>query len=114
MLEAGTLWGLDVVNLLPVHNVYLFIWAEQGLPGLALFVVGCGVILWRLRRTDQPEVLIWSACFLAICTVNLFDNYFWAVHPFRVVFFWVIGLWWAYAYPLAATEPDPTQIPTTA
>ncbi len=97
MLEAGRIWGLDVIHLLPVHNVYLFIWAEQGLPGLVLYLLGCFTILRRLHPRHGAAVFLWSCCFLAICTANLFDNYFWAVHPFRVVFFWVIGLWWSYA-----------------
>jgi len=29
--------------------------------------------------------------------VNLFDNYFWAIMPMRVIFFWAIGLWWGFA-----------------
>lgn len=104
MLEAGRIWGLEVEALLPVHNVYLFIWAEQGLPGLALYLLACIAILRRLRLRHGVSVFIWSCCFLAICTVNLFDNYFWAVHPFRVVFFWVVGLWWGYACPVEASE----------
>ncbi|MBZ0295747.1 MAG: O-antigen ligase family protein [Anaerolineae bacterium] len=105
MLEAGKIYGLEFENLLPVHNVYLYIWAELGLPGLALFLIGSITILWRLRHPNRTALFIWTSCFLAICAVNLFDNYFWAVAPFRVVFFWVIGMWWYYVLPLLAPEP---------
>lgn len=111
MLEAGQIWGLEVENLLPVHNVYLYIWAELGLPGLALYGIGCALMLWRLRYIDHTNLFVWTGCFLAICTVNLFDNYFWSVAPFRVVFFWVIGMWWHYALPLFAPESVPEPVP---
>lgn len=78
-----------VAHLLPVHNVYLYIWAELGLPGLALFLLGCFSVVRQWRQ--QP---IWVCCFVAICIIMLFDNYWWAVHPFRVLFFGVIGLCW--------------------
>jgi O-antigen ligase len=97
MLEAGRIFGTTVEHLLPVHNVYLFIWAELGLPGLALFLIGCFSILRRLRTRYGMDAFIWTCCFLAICLVMVFDNYWWAVQPFRVLFLWVIGLGWAYA-----------------
>jgi O-antigen ligase len=97
MLEVGRMFGMTVEHLLPIHNVYLYIWAELGLPGLALFVLGCFSILKHLRHRLNSDLWIWLCCFLAICVVMLFDNYWWAVHPFRVVFLWVIGLGWGYA-----------------
>jgi O-antigen ligase len=97
MLEVGRIWGTDIEHLLPVHNVYLYIWAELGLPGLALFLLGCFSILRHLRQRSSSDSFIWLCGILAICAVMLFDNYWWAVHPFRVVFLWVMGLWWGYA-----------------
>jgi O-antigen ligase len=97
MMEILRLRGESVSELLPVHNVYLFVWAELGLPGLALFVAGCAAILFQIRRRMGIEALVWGCAFLAVCSVMVFDNYFWAVHPFRVLVFWVIGLWWGYA-----------------
>jgi O-antigen ligase len=97
MMEILRLRGESVSELLPVHNVYLFVWAELGIPGLALFIAGCGAIVFQMRRRMGIEALIWGCAFLAVCSVMIFDNYFWAVHPFRVLLFWVIGLWWGYA-----------------
>jgi len=97
MLEVGRMWGMTIEHLLPVHNVYLYIWAELGLPGLALFLLACFSIIRHGRQRPMSDSLVWLCCFLAICVVMLFDNYWWAVHPFRVVFVWVIGLWWGYA-----------------
>lgn len=83
--------GSDLIDVLPVHNVYLYVWAEAGIIGLALFVLACGSILWRIRRNPA---LIWGCAFLAVCVTMLFDNYWWAIHPFQIVFFWVVGYWW--------------------
>ena len=113
MLEVGRLRQDNAPELLPVHNVYLYIWAEAGLPGLILFVAACAAILIRLRPRFGRERLIWTLCFLAVCVVMLFDNYFWAVHPFRVLFFWVVGLWWGLAmrHPAPGALARPVQEP---
>lgn len=95
--EVARTRGPTTEPLLPVHNVYLFVLAEHGLPGLILFLLGCGAILIRVRPQAGSGVFIWGCCFLALCVISLFDNYFWAVHPFRDMFFWVIGVWWGMA-----------------
>jgi len=82
---------------LPVHNVFMLIWAELGIPGLVLFSLGCLAIIVQMRPGNGISAFTWAACFLAICVVNLFDNYFWAIMPMRVIFFWAIGLWWGFA-----------------
>jgi hypothetical protein len=97
MLEIGRNQGESSTPLLPVHNVFLYIWAELGVPGLALFVVACLAILIQVRPRNGLSVFTLGSCFLAMCMVMLFDNYFWAVQPFRDLTFWVIGLWWGYA-----------------
>jgi hypothetical protein len=97
MLEIGRNQGESSTPLLPVHNVFLYIWAELGIPGLALFVAACLAILIQVRPRNGLSVFTWGSCFLAMCVVMLFDNYFWAVQPFRDLTFWVIGLWWGYA-----------------
>lgn len=107
MLEVGRIWGMSIEHLLPVHNVYLYLWAELGLPGLALFLLGCFSIVKHLRHRPNSASWVWLCCFLAICVVMVFDNYWWAVHPFRVVFLWVIGLWWGYA----SREVQPFDVP---
>lgn len=95
MINIGAQRSYAETNLLPVHNVYLFIWAELGLPGLALFTAGCVPLLFSLLHwKGNAPVLIWGSCFLGVCIIMLFDNYFWGVHPFRVLLFLVLGQWW--------------------
>lgn len=97
MIEIGQDRFLSGRDLLPVHNVYAAIWAELGFVGMALFVSGCATIVWEMRRQDDLDFFIWTAGVLGIVIIMLFDNYFWLVQPFRVFFFWTLGMWWLYA-----------------
>lgn len=105
MLNIGPKRGYEIPNLLPVHNVYLYVWAESGLIGLALFLAGCALILVRLREANA-QALIWGCAFIASCVIMLFDNYWWGVHPFQLLFFWMFGLWWGLA---STPAPDSIQ-----
>lgn len=80
--------------LLPVHNVYLYIWAEAGILGLIICGVALGLNLWQLRQPASVGRLIVGCGVLALAAVSLFDNYTWAVHPHRVLTFWWLGIWW--------------------
>lgn len=84
--------------VLPVHNVYLYIWAETGILGLAVFGATLGLNLWQLRRPANAAHLIVGCGVLALAVVSLFDNYPWAVHPHRVLTFWWFGIWWGMAW----------------
>jgi O-antigen ligase len=86
MVAVGANNPTSTIDLLPVHNVYLYQWAELGLPGLLMFCSGCLLAIFNRPRS------VWTWCFLALCTVMLFDNYWWAVQPFRVLLFLVLAL----------------------
>jgi O-antigen ligase len=94
--------GVNERDVLPVHNVYLYVWGETGLIGMVLFVLGCGSVLGVISQ--RPERLIWGGALLGVCVTMLFDNYWWAILPYRVLFFWVIGSWWG----LLSAEPAAT------
>lgn len=99
MLRVGQIEGNHGQDLLPVHNVYLYVWAELGVPGLVLFMGGLLSLLWRTRlwTATQPwPGRILGGALLAMAVVMLFDNYFWGVHPHRMTFFWMVGLIWGY------------------
>jgi O-antigen ligase len=84
-------------NLLPVHNVYVYLWAEGGLPGAAFFVLALLALLRGVVSAHHRDVFVWSCGWLAIAVVMLFDNYWWAVHPYRVLLLWAVGIWWGLA-----------------
>ena len=57
------------------HNQYLFLWTENGLPGLALFLF----LLFSLYRgcdKTHPYGRMAAACLLAWCTTSLFSGHF--------------------------------------
>lgn len=107
MAEVGRIYGDSTRELLPVHNVYLYLWAEVGIPGFVLFMLAylslLRSLLWSMRR--DPASWIWGGALLGIASIMFFDNYWWAVHPFRVLLFWVIGLAWG----LSLRQPAPDQ-----
>jgi O-antigen ligase len=63
------------------HNIFLSMWAEIGLLGLAAFVVLLGMLLWRgwssfSKAEGFARALLWgtAAAFLAITVHGLFDT----------------------------------------
>ena len=77
----------------PAHNIYIFLAAELGILGLALFFI---IIFQILRSTWNQigEPIIFSL-FLAICVflfMGLFDHYFLTIQQGRLVFFIALGL----------------------
>ncbi len=104
MIEIGRGRLLEIADLLPVHNVYLFIWGELGLIGAILFVTAFGTTLWKSFK--QSPWLIWNTALLGIAVIMIFDNYWWAVQPFRVTFFWALGLAWGYALSESSFSPQ--------
>jgi O-antigen ligase len=83
----------------PVHNVYLLIWSELGLIGLALFL---SIIFYSLFLILNSKFLIsvkknkinlWTLSYLAIfisfLVMMFFDHWLWSSH-FGVLLFWLI------------------------
>ncbi len=78
----------------PVHNVYWLIRAEQGFPGMILFLIACGFALKGIRSLTLSPSLIWSCGFLAICLIMMLEFYFWASPHSQVLLFVVLGMIW--------------------
>lgn len=103
--------GVIAKYVLPVHIVYVYVWAEAGLVGLALFLTACGTAFrgWRpLRSTTSfdMERLLWGSVLIGVLVTMLFDNYWWAIHPFRVLFFWAFGVWYGLGLRDAPAVPS--------
>jgi len=67
----------------PAHNVFLLVWAELGLAGLALFVA----VLYFIFKQSKFYILHFTFLILL-----LFDHYLWSL-PFGTLLFWsVMGM----------------------
>jgi O-antigen ligase len=99
ILSIGRMWPESRVLLLPAHNVYVFVWAELGVIGVFLLLMGLLGALTRLHRRNGLAVVVMSALLLAICVAMVFDFYFWGDVRSRALLFWVLGMGWGYALP---------------
>lgn len=72
-------------QLLPVHNIYLLVAAELGLPTAAAFILFVIFITWRAIRNSKWEVL--AAFWLTIAVIGFMDNYFLTSQAGRFLFF---------------------------
>lgn len=87
------------IPILPVHDVPVLVFAEQGLPGFLSWLVLQGSIVrdarrhWQLVR--ESWALTWLAVLVLIVTVSFFDFYFWEWEQGRLLWAVVLGLWGA-------------------
>ncbi|NOZ79070.1 MAG: O-antigen ligase family protein [Acidobacteria bacterium] len=75
------------------HNVFMTFLARSGVPGLLLFVILVGTVLWNLLPTwwrsdgDDRRLAVWLLAYLAAMLVNAsFDVYI--ENPMGGVWFW--------------------------
>lgn len=103
MVEIARQRPFSEALLLPAHNAFLMIWAELGLPGLILILLIFGQVMGTTLSTYTPNLIakhrpdpifIWGGCMLAIGLVMLFDFYFWGDFRLRILWLWVMGMWW--------------------
>ncbi len=91
MLKIAYLNPLDEKLLLPIHNVYLLIWAEVGLIGLGLFIFAIGASLRQIKRDAS---IFWIGAVFSLLLIMLVDYYLWGDYPSRLMFFIVLGAFW--------------------
>jgi hypothetical protein len=76
-----------------LHNVYLQLASEVGIPGVVFFLIFCALILkegWKMRRS--PEVLACLCIFVAFLGIGLVDHYPLCDFSSKLVFFLTAGL----------------------
>ncbi len=84
--------GFEVESIW-VHNIYLLIAAETGLVGLALFLIFCGMVIyrgWQQRSSLEGQMLL--ALFLAYLAIGFVDYYPTVFQQARLIFFLTAGL----------------------
>lgn len=75
--------------LQPVHNIFLLVFAESGIAGLALFSLLIFKALKNSTKFLSPAVAL---CIFAILTTGLFDHYWITLQSNELLFSFIIGL----------------------
>ena len=79
----------------PVHNIYLLIYSEVGIVGIALFILFLTFLLYDFYRRLGFKKLYHCSFGLIIVSVlifGLFDHYLWTIQSGRLLFWLVLGL----------------------
>jgi O-antigen ligase len=97
-MEQGLGVGLEPWQVQPIHNYYLLLAAEIGVPALLLFLYYLFVVGWGgLRRVfarsaQNPNLPYLLAGLGACCVLMLFDHYFYTIQPTILLFWLWLGL----------------------
>lgn len=78
----------------PVHNVFLLIWAEAGILGLAGFLglmlcVMCYVLREKRNGEKALNIVLGFSIIFALTAMMLVDHWYWSLH-FGILFLWVV------------------------
>jgi len=76
----------------PVHNIYLLIGLESGLPGLLLFFLFIAKTYQKLKSKAHDPRYIALSCILIL---GFFDHYFLTLQQGQLLFSFILGLCWA-------------------
>ena len=78
----------------PVHNIYLLLWVETGILGLAgfLWVIGNIIVVRGNSGNRGVEKLILLAVFGGFLLLGFFDHYFFSLNQGGLMFWIVAGL----------------------
>jgi hypothetical protein len=84
----------------PVHNIFVLVATETGLFGGLLFLLvvfefmrATIKVLAKEKRHVSDWFMVFSAAFLALLLIGLFDHYLWSL-SFGILLFWLVfGLW---------------------
>lgn len=76
----------------PIHNIYLLLAAEAGLPALAAFLLLVLSVLYRGLRDRRVEAAALTAILTAVLLFGLFDHFFFTLNPGRIMLWLIIGL----------------------
>jgi len=72
----------------PVHNVFLLVAAEVGIPGAMLFIIFLGILLWHKMKNSRNNGLSVALIF-ALLIMAMVDHWLWSLH-FGILFFWLV------------------------
>lgn len=90
-------FNLPAWRLQPVHNIYLAIASEIGIPGLLLFLA----LLWftiyygMKSRKNNMEVWCLELIFISYLLIGFFDHYFYDLQQGALIFWLVLSTIWS-------------------
>ena len=81
----------QVYDYQPVHNLFLLIWSELGVIGLALILILLAFTCWQIWLTKK-----WEAGILAfvLLPISLVDHYLWTLYVGLIILALVLALAW--------------------
>ena len=75
-----------------VHNIFLLLGAENGLPALLLFLMWIALLFFRTLKSSLEETGLLAAAFALLLFIGLCDFYPVVQQPGRLLFFGIAGL----------------------
>ena len=74
----------------PVHNIFLLIFAENGISALLLFF---GLLVFAIKNLLNPSCFpLFLIALLQIIFLGSLDHYFWTIHQTSLLFWILLGL----------------------
>lgn len=90
MGEMGNEGGRPVWSVQPAHNVFLLIWSELGIIGLALFF---GFLVFSIFPILKSSIINHQSTILIVIIPSLFlDHWLWSSHFGLIFLFLLLGL----------------------
>ena len=87
--------GLPAEQYQPVHNIYLLIYSELGIVGLALFLLFLVFVVYEFvirTRFKRPYHVSFALIFASVLAMGLFDHFYWTIQSGQLLFWLTVGL----------------------
>ncbi|MCI0421606.1 MAG: hypothetical protein L0312_20670, partial [Acidobacteria bacterium] len=86
----------------PAHNIYLLIYSELGIVGIAAFLFFLGLLFWQYRKkgnlkSPAPDALAGAgglglaAVLLSFLFIGFFDHFPWTLQQGRLILWGILG-----------------------
>lgn len=85
--------AVEGVKIEPVHNVFLLVTADLGVPGFVLIIGLFISIALNIIKAQSPQAILASAILVGLGVIGLFDHYLWTIAPGRMLLGLALGLW---------------------
>ena len=77
----------------PVHNLFLLIGSELGMPGLLVIAALFITVFWKSITVRTLRAILASGTLAGLGAISFFDHYLWSVAPGRLMLGLALGIW---------------------